>query len=79
MMSTVREENRGTCSQWGGVIQCGPRESHLVIFNGSEDVCPLPPTAILPQAVSPERVTQSYTVTQRGELLAKEKEKGAGT
>ena len=63
----------------GGVIQCGPRESHLVIFNESEDVCPLPPTAILPQAVSPERVTQSYTVTQRGELLAKEKEKGAGT
>lgn len=37
-------------------------------------ICPLPPTAILPQAASPEKVTQKYTVVHRGELLAKEKE-----
>ena len=61
----------------GVVIQCGPHESHLVIFDESEDVCPLPPTAVLPQAASPEKVTQKNTVTHRGELLAKEKEKRA--
>lgn len=49
-----------------------------MIFDESEDVCPLPPTAVLPQAASPEKVTQKYTVTHRGELLAKAKEKRAG-
>lgn len=54
-----------------GVIQCSPRESHLVIFNESDDAHPLPPTLILPRAASLQKVTQKYTVTHRGELLAK--------
>ena len=69
VVSTRKKTEMHTASE--GVIQCSPRESHLVIFNGSDDVCPLPPTVILPQAASLEKVTQKYTVTHWGELLAK--------